>query len=55
MVRAMRALIENCILNEVWMRWFLKIEEGVVESWRVDGEVVWKVVVEDCWSGLFGC
>jgi hypothetical protein len=36
----MRALIENCILNEVWMKWFLKIEEGVVESREVDEEVV---------------
>jgi hypothetical protein len=40
MVRAMRALIENCILNEVLMKWFLKIEEGVVESREVDEEVV---------------
>jgi hypothetical protein len=32
MVRAMRALIENCILNGVLMRWFLEGEEGVVKS-----------------------
>jgi hypothetical protein len=36
------------------MKWFLKIEEGVVESKEVDEEVVWKVSIEECWSGLFG-